>query len=89
MGGQICRSQLLLVLARTVILGSESRGTHGHILLFQIRDSHNLEGQVPVFRTPRYRVAQALDSLFVSSYNSQGYGGGIRTCLHMGKLTHC
>jgi hypothetical protein len=53
------------VLARTVILGFESRGTHDHILLSQIRDSPNLEGQVPVFissrtrcpsYTPRYRV---------------------------------
>jgi hypothetical protein len=25
---------------------------------------------------------QALGSLFVASYHSQGYGGGIRTCLH-------
>jgi hypothetical protein len=28
---------------------SESRGTIDHILLSQIRDSPNLEGQVPVF----------------------------------------
>jgi hypothetical protein len=41
--------QLLLVLASVVILVSESRGTHAHILLSQIRDSPNPEGQVPVF----------------------------------------
>jgi hypothetical protein len=35
----VCRLQLLLVLARAVILGSESRGTRDHILLSQIRDS--------------------------------------------------
>jgi hypothetical protein len=40
---------LLLVLAIAVILGSEFRGTHNHILLPQVRDSHNLEYQVPVF----------------------------------------
>jgi hypothetical protein len=36
--GWVCRLQLLLVLASAVILMSESRGTHGHILLSQIRD---------------------------------------------------
>jgi hypothetical protein len=35
----VCRLQLLLVLVSTVILWSESRRTHGHILLSQIRDS--------------------------------------------------
>jgi hypothetical protein len=48
----------------------------------QIRDSPNLEGQVPVFISLRNRVAQlypqALGSLFVASYGSQGYGGGIK-----------
>jgi hypothetical protein len=52
--GWICGLQLLLVLASVVILGSESRGTHNHILLSQIRDSPNLEGQVPAFITPRH-----------------------------------
>jgi hypothetical protein len=73
--------QLLLVLASAVILRSESRGTHNHILLSQIRDSPNLEDQVPVFISPRTRVAwlypQALGSLYVASYDSQGYGGVI------------
>jgi hypothetical protein len=36
--GRVCRLQLLLVLARAVIFGSESRRTRGHILLSQIRD---------------------------------------------------
>jgi hypothetical protein len=83
---RVCRLQLLLVLASAVILGSESRGTRDHILLSQIRDFPNLEGQVPVFISPRNRVAQlypqALCSLFVASYDSHGYGGGIRTRLH-------
>jgi hypothetical protein len=85
---RVCRLQLLLVLASAVILGSESRGTRDHILLSQIRDSPNLEGQVPVFISPRNRVTrlypQALVSLFVASYDSQGYGGGIRNGLHAG-----
>jgi hypothetical protein len=88
MTGWVCRLQLLLVLASTVILWSESRGTHDHILLFQTRDSPSLEGQVPIFISPRTRDAwlypQALGSLFVISYDSQGYSGDIRPRFHMG-----
>jgi hypothetical protein len=47
--GRVCRLQLLLVLARAVILGFDSHRTHDYILLSQIRDSPNLEGQVPIF----------------------------------------
>jgi hypothetical protein len=54
--GWVFRLQLLLGLASAVILMFESRGTHDHILLSQIRDSPNLEGQVPVFITPRHWV---------------------------------
>jgi hypothetical protein len=56
--GWICRLQLLLDFASSVILRFESRGTHDHILLSQIPDSPNLEGQVPVFISPRSRVAR-------------------------------
>jgi hypothetical protein len=56
--GFVCRSQLLLFPKSAVILRSESRGTHDHVLLSQIRDSPNLEGQVPVFISPRNRVAR-------------------------------
>jgi hypothetical protein len=56
MRGWVCRLQLLPVLASAVILGSESRRTHDHILLSQIRDSPNLVGQVPTFISPRNRV---------------------------------
>jgi hypothetical protein len=75
-------------LASAVILRFESRGIHGHILLSHIRGSPNLEGQVPVFVSPRNRVAQlypqALCSLFVASYDYQSYGGNIRARLHTG-----
>jgi hypothetical protein len=47
---------LLLALTRAVILGSESDEAHDHILLFQIRDFPNLEGQVPVFISHRNRM---------------------------------
>jgi hypothetical protein len=78
------------IAASIIILGSESSGTRDHILLSQIRDSPNLEVQVPIFISPRNRVAQlypqALGSLFAASYSSQGYGGGIRTRLHVWSL---
>jgi hypothetical protein len=49
--------------------------------------SPNLEGQTPVFISPRNTVAQlypqALVSLFVAC-DLQDYGGGIRTRLHAG-----
>jgi hypothetical protein len=47
---------LVPALASAVILGAEPRGTHDHVLLSQIRDSPNLEGQVPVFISPRHWV---------------------------------
>jgi hypothetical protein len=88
MRGWVCRLQLLLVLVSAVTPMSEPRRTHDLILLSQNRDSHNLEVQVPVFISTWNRVArlypQALGSLFLASYDSQGYGGGIRPRLHMG-----
>jgi hypothetical protein len=69
-------------LASAVILKSESRGTHDHILLSQIRDSTNLEGQVPVFISPRNRMAQlypqALGYLFIASYDSEGMSDSLQ-----------
>jgi hypothetical protein len=89
--GRVCRLQLMLAFASAVILGSESLGTHDHILLYQIWDSLNLEGHFPVFISSRKRVAQlypqALGSLFVASYYTQGYGGGIGTGLHFNWTT--
>jgi hypothetical protein len=76
---------LLQAYANAVILGTEYCRTHD-ILLSQVRDSNNLEGQVPVFKSPKNRVSQlypqALGFLFIASYDLQGYSGGIRTHLH-------
>jgi hypothetical protein len=87
MRGWVCRLQLRLARTNADILKSESRATQCHLLLSQIRDSPNLEGQVPVFISSSNRVtrlySQTLGSLFVS-YDSQGYGGGIRSSLHTG-----
>jgi hypothetical protein len=55
--GWVCRLQMLLALASAVILRSEFRRTNDNILLSQIRVSPNLEGQVPVFISPRNRAA--------------------------------
>jgi hypothetical protein len=53
---------------------SESRRARNHTLLSHLR-LPNLEGQVPVFISPRNRVAQlyprALGSLYAASYDSQ------------------
>jgi hypothetical protein len=57
---------------RHLILRSDSRGSQDHLLLSQIRDSPNLEGQVLVFISPKNRVSQlyhqALGAIFVTSY---------------------
>jgi hypothetical protein len=69
--------QLLLGFAREVTLGSKFHRTRDHILLSRLRllqPGGNL----------RNRVAQALGPLFIASYKSQGYGGGILDCLHKG-----
>jgi hypothetical protein len=55
-------------------------------------DSSNLEGQVPVFISPRNRVVQlyprVLGSLSVAPCDSQGSGGGILSRLHTG-VSYC
>jgi hypothetical protein len=63
-----------------------------HILLSQTRDCPNLVGQVPVFISLGTRwfiyTPKALCSLFVASYDSQGYDGVIRPHLHMGETEY-
>jgi hypothetical protein len=56
--GRVCNLLLLLVLASAVPLGSESRGTQTIFFVPKFWDSSNLEGQVPVFISPRNRMAQ-------------------------------
>jgi hypothetical protein len=79
--GWVCRLQLLFALASAVVPRSESRETHDRILLSHNREYPNLDAQVPVFTSPRNSVArlyhQALGSLFVASFDSQGYDGSI------------
>jgi hypothetical protein len=72
-----------LTRGRVCISQCPSRSEPETILYCLIWDSPNLEGQVPIFISPRNRVAQlypqALGFLYVVSYDSQGYGGGILT----------
>jgi hypothetical protein len=53
---------------------SESRATHDHIILSQIRDSPNLEDQVHIFISPRNRACQfypqALGPFFFASFDT-------------------
>jgi hypothetical protein len=66
-----------LLVQFAVTLRSKSRRTHDHVLLSHTR-LPNLEGQVPVFISPRNRMAQLYLGhwvpLFVVSYDSQGIG---------------
>jgi hypothetical protein len=80
---------LLLVLASAVPLGFESRGTQDYILLSKFLRTPNMEGQVPVFISPKQGgpvIPPGTGFPFVASYDSQGYGGGILTRLHTGTL---
>jgi hypothetical protein len=58
--GLICRVQLLLALARAVILGSESRGTHDHILLSQIPRLVQPGGPDPRIYIPQEQVGPVM-----------------------------
>jgi hypothetical protein len=56
-----------------------------------LRPTPNLEDEVPTFMSPCDTVTQLYPQvqgyLFVAFYFSQGYGGGILTCLHMGSVS--
>jgi hypothetical protein len=71
MRGWICRLQLLLALATAVIFRSEFHGLMTTFYCLRLETPQNLEGQVPVFISPRNRVTQlytqALGSLSVAS----------------------
>jgi hypothetical protein len=57
-----------------------------------IRDSPNLEGQVPRIYIPQQQGDQVIplgtEFPFVASYNSQGYGGGILARLHTSRTNN-
>jgi hypothetical protein len=55
---QVSSFQLLLVLVSAAFLGSEFREIHAQILMSQFYDSLILVGHIPVFISPRNRVAQ-------------------------------
>jgi hypothetical protein len=87
--GRVCSLQLSLFLASAVILWFESRGTHDLILLSQIRDSPNPEGQVLYLISPGTgwpSFAPRNWFVFVAFYDSQGYAGDIRPFSTCGTL---
>jgi hypothetical protein len=66
----------------------EPRRTHNHILLSHLKLPQSGGPGPRIYPHPPNKVAQlfprALVSLSVTSYDSQGYGGGILTSLHIG-----
>jgi hypothetical protein len=76
---------ILLVLASAVILGSESRCTHDHILLSQILDSHNLEGQIPVLVTCQKKKKKVKVKITLRLTVSQSVRVGVEP--HLGLMT--
>jgi hypothetical protein len=85
-------TQLLLGLARAVTHGSKSHRTHGHILLSHLRLPQP-GGPGPCIYIPQEQGGRYTPRHWVpllSPLNdSQGYGVGILTRLHMGLHSHC
>jgi hypothetical protein len=81
---------MLLFIARAVILEFLTRGSHGNIFLFQIRDSLKTGGQIQLIYNPQGQGVpvdpQALGSHFVVCYDSQCHGGGIPTTFTRGQM---
>lgn len=66
-------------------LNGPSRAGPITILYCLIRDSSNLQGQVPIFISPQKQGAPVILRELGSSYNSQSYCGDILTRLHTGQ----
>jgi hypothetical protein len=88
-------------LSSTIAAGSRQR-SHSQVRVprdswphFIVSDSRLLQlgGPGPRIYIPQEQGArlypQALGSLFIASYDSQGYGGGIRPGLHTKPKSHC
>jgi hypothetical protein len=84
---QILRSLVWHVLASSCRAPSLTRGRvcNLHIqLLLGIASAATLDSKSRRTRDHILQSQLKLCSHFVASYDSQGYGGGILTCLHMG-----
>jgi hypothetical protein len=84
--GRVCNSLLLLVSPAQSRSGLSPEGLKTIFDCSNSWDFLNLKCQVPVFISPRNRVAQtyARALLSVASYDSQIYGGGILSRLNTG-----
>jgi hypothetical protein len=87
--GWVCNVlvQIASVHCRAVTLRFKSHRTQT-IFCCLIWDSPNIQDEVPISISPKNRVAQLclrpLGSLFIASYDSQGYDGGILTRFNTG-----
>jgi hypothetical protein len=94
MRGLVCNLlvKLLLGLGRAVTLESKSLRTHGHILLSHLRLPQP-GGPGSSIYIPQEQGGPVIPPgtvfLFVASYDSQGYDGGILTRLHTGGNLYC
>jgi hypothetical protein len=73
---------LLLGLTRAITLGSKSHRNHDHVLLSHMRFPQS-GGPGSRIYVPQ-KQGGSVGFLFVASYDSQGYGGGILIRLHTG-----
>jgi hypothetical protein len=85
MRGWVCRLQFLLVFSSAVILRSESRGTQTNFYCLRFETPPTRRSRSP-YLYPPWTGWPGYTSFFVASYDSQGYGGGIRPHLHTGSL---
>jgi hypothetical protein len=80
--GWVHRLRLLLVFASVVILGSGSCGTRDHIYCLRFETPPTWRARSPYLYPPGtgwlQLYPQALGSLFVTSYNSQGNGWSVQ-----------
>jgi hypothetical protein len=77
-------SQLLCILLVQLLLGLPEHSLSDPsptklVTIFYVSDSINLQGQVPLFISPRNSVPRSRGSFFVASYVLQVYGGIILT----------
>jgi hypothetical protein len=88
MRGWVCHLQLLMVFASTVIHRSESHRTHHHHHHLRFETPPTWRARSPYLYPPGTGWASYTHRhwipVFVPSYDSQGYGGGIRPRLQAG-----
>jgi hypothetical protein len=80
--GWVCSLLLMLVLTRAAPLGWVLQDSKPYFIVPILETSPTWRARSPYLYPPRNRVG----SLSVASHDSQGYGGGILSRLHTGKV---